>query len=39
MRNARDSNFVKPRDVEMKGLVSVSVREIHNTSMWHPRSA
>lgn len=24
------------RDVEMKGLGSVSVREIHNTAAWHP---
>jgi hypothetical protein len=27
------------RDVEMKGLGSVSVREIHNTGMWLPTTS
>jgi hypothetical protein len=28
--------LLEPRDVEMKGLGSVQIREIHNTGVWFP---
>jgi hypothetical protein len=38
-RLVRRFELREPRDVEMKGLGSVSVREIHNTAMWRPMNS